>query len=185
MVKTIILVLFLSLLAAACGSCGMPPQKYLHHDVYESFMKEAPRKYADPEIVGYINDFMALCDKHGLHGRGLIDEVRTIEFSSSIEQLEDFGLCRIFSIDMYFAKQEVRTITISPAAKDAGPYTLRATIYHESTHCIWDVEGHSPDQFDIMAPISLPEQYYADHWGTMEFNLVEQIKNKDIDLTAP
>ena len=172
--------LWIWLFVALTCACGVPPKKYLSNDLYRYSMKNAPSAYLNPEIMTYVNDFLQLLHNHGVRGDGSMSHLRHVDFGAP-ETAESWGSCSFNRMPiMGFDKEDYSVIMIDPAAKDEGPLSLRAVIYHESAHCLFSVD-HSPDGNSLMFAVAHDEAFLEEHFNTMADNLAQGIADGNIE----
>lgn len=170
--------LILSLIILTCA-CGAPPRKYLHKDIYNVTMTNATREYKDPEIMGYVNDFLDLCHDNGVVGDGSVTQLRTVEYNIPDTGDGSYGSCALLKMRILIVdKEEYRNIKIHPDAKAEGPFTLRSVIYHEAAHCVYEID-HLQDEASLMAEVSPSEEYLAANLDAMAETLAKRIASGD------
>lgn len=88
-----------------------------------------------------------------------------IMYTDEFRQLGKVGECAI--TDEHLSNNQEMYATIRILRKyynSQGPYTKRALLYHELTHCIFYI-GHFGKTGNIMAPdIASNEKYWENHW---------------------
>lgn len=67
-----------------------------------------------------------------------------------------------------------RIVYVSNRALKLGPWTAKATLYHELGHFIFGL-NHT-DEISIMYKETLPEEFYRDHWPELYQDYLTQCK---------
>lgn len=71
-------------------------------------------------------------------------------------------------------------IWVSSRAIELGPYTLKATMYHELGHYVFKLK-HT-DEIGIMYKATLPEEYYEESWEGLYQDYLTQCKDHASEL---
>lgn len=72
------------------------------------------------------------------------------------------------------------SILVSDRTLDLGPWTVKATLYHELGHYVFRL-NHT-DQISIMYKATLPEEYYEENWEGLYNDYLTQCKNHAREL---
>jgi hypothetical protein len=163
--------------------CGDEPKKYMHKDVYEYMMKKAPEKHFEASIMAEINYFLGLCEEKqcGYPKKNLLRNVSYFFNDVTVDDDLIVGQCLLGYVGMYVDKQEIRVIKINELAKEHGPYSLKAVIYHETVHCLFDYLDHAADEQNLMNAYLQPEWYLEKNLETMINQTLEELRDRSRD----
>lgn len=128
-------------------------------------------KYPDvhPTLVQVVNEWEDMMKSNGIDYRESLYRIKKIEIVDKLDGRHQAGE----------SNKRDRTIKIKSSHLDNGYWVVRATVWHELGHYIFNLE-HDNSRLDIMNSTNSKEIEYKQNWDELKRNYIKSCKEHGI-----